>query len=409
MPVLKESEAGLYTGMSEMCKDCSSEFTRLSGFRVVLGITGSISVYRIPDLVRDLVREGAEVRCGLSEAAQSLVSDDVFEWASGFKAVTRISGKIEHISLFTEPDKTVLLIAPATYNFIGKIANGIADTVPTLFFSYAFGKSVKVILSPAMHESMLKNPVLTENIERLHSLGVSFVQPKIEEEKAKIADYSYLIDSVYRSFFGSKFSGKRALVIGGHGEEPLDPVRVITNRSTGDTGYWLARNLYRLGCEQVTLVGNTPESLPPYVDFIPAVNTDQFYSLSLREAKDGDYDYIFLPAALTDFSVSYSKTKIKSGDAFSLDLTPRKKLLTELRDIFSGEIVSFKLDHEEPSPDNLSDFIVFNRIVEKGSNFGEVPVDYRIIDPSGTSRITAQTKEEGTWKILLHVSVEGRR
>lgn len=375
----------------------------------MLAITGSISAYRMPDLARDLRREGAEVICGMSETAKSLVSDDVFEWATGNPVVTRITGDIEHISLFKEPSKTVLLISPATYDTIGKIASGVADTVPTLFFAYAFGHSVKTILAPAMHESMLRNPVISENIEKLNSLGVTFVQPKIEEEKAKIADYSYLIDEVYRAFFGKLLRHKRALVVAGRGEEPLDPVRVISNRSSGNSGYWLARNLYRLGCQHITVVGNTDHPLPPYVDVIDAWRTEDFYTNALREAKDGEYDYIFAPAALPDFSANYSKTKLKSGSALTLDLSPRKKLISELREVFHGKLVSFKLQHNKPALDGVSDHIVYNRIAENGANFGPGPVKYEILDASGSSSISAESKEEGTWKVLLHISAEGKK
>ncbi len=397
------------TGVDEMCEECSKEFTKLSGFRVVVGVTGSISVYRTPDLIRDLIREGAEVKCGLSEAARELVSEEVFTWASKNRAITHVSGQVEHITFFDHPEKTVFLVAPATYDFIGKIASGIADTVPTLFFSYAFGHKVPVIVAPAMHESMMKNPVLVDNMEKLHSLGVTFVQPRIEEGKAKISDSSYLVDSVYRAFYGSAFQGKRALVIAGHGEEAIDPVRVLSNRASGKTGYWLARNLYRLGCEKIKFIGNSTEPVPSYVDLETVTDRDLFYSTTLQEVRDGDYDYIFLPAALPDFTIEYSKTKIKSGKPITLDLSPRKKLLSEVKEIFNGKIVSFKLDHEEPGKEETDDFVVFNRIREAGGNFGDVPVEYTVVGKTGRSKVTASSKEEGTWKILRHVSREGQQ
>ncbi len=387
-----------------MCKHCSGEFRKLNDVQVVIGINASVSIYRIPDLVRELINEGATVRCGMSDSAQKLVNKEIYRWASGNEVITEITGKVEHIALFSKPSETVLLLAPATYNLVGKIASGISDSVPSLLFTYAFGHGVKVIVAPAMHEDMLRNPIIVENMEKLASLGVKFVSPRIEDEKAKIPENDYLIDEVYRAIHGDILKDKRVLVISGRGEEPIDPVRVLSNKSTGTTGYWIARNLHRLGASHITLVGNSEMPLPRYVNHVRATETSEFYSKTKTELKEGKFDLVFVPAALTDFKILYSESKIKSESRLNLEFTPREKLLTQIRKEYSGKMISFKLDHKKPESLDASDFVVYNRLVAHGKNFGDEAVEYEILSSEGSSSLSAQNKEEATWKLLMHIS-----
>jgi phosphopantothenoylcysteine decarboxylase/phosphopantothenate--cysteine ligase len=390
-----------------MCNKCREPFRRLEGKKIVIGVTASISIYRIPDLVRDLVKLEASVTCAMSDPSQKLVSPEIFRWASGNDPVTSISGRVEHISFFSDPNNTVLVIAPATYNILGKMAAGISDEIPSLMFAYAFGHGVPVIVAPAMHEDMLRNPVMVDNIRRLSSLGVSFVSPRIEDEKAKISENISIIDEIYRSFNHGNMDGKKALVISGRSEEPLDPVRVISNQSTGTTGYWLARNLYRLGASQVTLIGNTSQALPPYINHIHVDSTEDFYRETKAELKSDTYDIVFVPAALSDFSVIRQSRKIESGKELSITLKPRKKLLDIIRSDHKGILVSFKLDHEKSKLADKSDkgeYVVYNEIKPDGRTFGDNTAEYRVFGPEGEQEIIAHGKEEATWRLILHVS-----
>ncbi|EQD41907.1 phosphopantothenoylcysteine decarboxylase/phosphopantothenate/cysteine ligase, partial [mine drainage metagenome] len=268
-------------------------------------------------------------------------SPEIFLWASGNDPVTEITGRVEHISLFDDPGNTVLVIAPATYNTLGKIASGISDEIPPLMFAYAFGHGVPVIIAPAMHEDMIRNPIMVDNIRKISSLGVSFVSPRIEDEKAKISENISIIDEIYRALNHRIMEGKKALVVSGRSEESLDPVRIISNRSSGTTGYWLARNLYRLGASHVTVIGNTSQPLPPYINHISASSTDDYYSETRAELKSDAYDIMFIPAALSDFSVNQGKRKIESGKEVSITIKPREKLLESIRKEHSGILVSF--------------------------------------------------------------------
>ena len=157
----------------------------LSGKKIIIASSASISIYRIPDLIRDLKREGASVVSAMSQQAVSMIGQTIMEWATGNPAVTQITGNIEHISMFDE--NTILLVAPASYNTIGKMANGISDSIPSLFFSYALGHGNKIVVVPAMHRDMFESPVNKENIEKLKKLGVLVVDPEFDETKAKIA------------------------------------------------------------------------------------------------------------------------------------------------------------------------------------------------------------------------------
>ena len=392
-----------------MCNKCQEPFRRLEGKKVVVGVTASISIYRVPDLVRDLVKLGASVTCAMSDASQKLISPEIFLWASGNDPVTGITGRVEHISLFSDPGNTVLVIAPATYNILGKMATGISDEIPSLMFAYAFGHGVPVIVAPAMHEDMLRNPVMVDNIRRLSSLGVRFVSPRIEEEKAKISENISIIDEIYRSLNHSNMEGKKALVISGRSEEALDPVRVISNRSTGTTGYWLARNLYRLGASHVTLIGNTSQPLPPYINHIPADSTDDFYRETKAELKSDTYDIVFVPAALSDFYVTRQSRKIESVKELSITLKPRKKLLDTIRDVHGGTLVSFKLDHNGRklvNPASKEEYIVLNEIRPEGRTFGDNKAEFQVFGKDGKQDIIANGKEDATWRLILHVAGE---
>ena len=388
-----------------MCEFCVQPFNKLQSRRVVIAVNASISIYRIPDLARDLVREGAEVICALSNSAQKLVSPEIFRWATGNQPVTEISGNIEHISLFRDKKNTVLLIAPATYNVIGKIAAGISDSIPSLFFSYAFGHGCSVIIAPAMHEDMLRNPIAVDNIRKLQSLGVKFVQPRIEDEKAKIQENNLMIDEIYRSFYGKLLEGKRFLIISGRSEESIDPVRVLTNRSTGLTGYWFARNLYRMGAASTTLIGNSEYDLPAYVNHIRGESSDSYYTETRNELRTESYDAIIVPAAISDFQVKESKTKLPGNRDYSIDLKPRGKLVDEIRKNFTGKKISYKLSEEFKGLNkmNENEYIVYNKIKPNGGNFGHTSVNYTVYHGNEKQEISGLNKEDITWKLIIHV------
>lgn len=174
-----------------------TEGNELSGKRIVLGVTGSVSAYHAPDIARMLMRHGADVFVVMSEMAQQIIHPNLMEWATGNPVVTQLTGRIEHVTLTAGPTKAdLILIAPCTANTISKIACGIDDTPVTSCVSSAFGGHLPIVIAPAMHRTMYQHPLVVENIRKLVGLGVVFVQPKEEEEKAKLASPEVILRSI---------------------------------------------------------------------------------------------------------------------------------------------------------------------------------------------------------------------
>ncbi|TLZ71057.1 MAG: hypothetical protein E6K10_06165, partial [Methanobacteriota archaeon] len=210
---------------------------KLKGKLVVLAVTGSIAAVETVKLARELIRHGAEVVPVLSKDATEIVHPNALHFATGREAITRIDGSVPYIELVgTDGTADLLLIAPATSNTIAKVAMGIDDTVVTTFAQNALGAGIPIVIAPAMHETMYNNPLIAGHIRTLEKLGVEFVTPKFEEEKAKLADTEEIVERVIRRIGTRELEGKRVVVITGSTAEPIDDVRVVTNRTTGETG-----------------------------------------------------------------------------------------------------------------------------------------------------------------------------
>ncbi|QRF74818.1 bifunctional phosphopantothenoylcysteine decarboxylase/phosphopantothenate synthase [Thermoplasmatales archaeon] len=384
------------------------EFAPLSGKKVVLGVTASISLYRTPDIVRELRREGADVIVGMSREATELLSPKVLEWASENRVITEISGNIEHIKLFMgQREKLVYLVSPASYNTIGKMANGLSDDVPSLFFSFALGHGVRTVISPAMHDDMLTNPINRRNIEFLESAGVTVIPPRREDDKAKLAENVMIADFINRSFYGSYLAGKRILIISGRGEEPLDPVRTISNHSTGTMGAMIAKYAFRMGAS-VTLIGNSEAPLPDYVEFREAHSMGQYESETSKKLSEG-YDAIIVPAALPDFtSAEKSTTKIADSEDLTVRLHKLPKLIETIRKNYGGIIVAFRLFHEDDTDSHFSaakpDITVYNAIGDGKTPFGKGKGTYSIKYGPGKVDFPDRNKAELAHELLKIVA-----
>ncbi|HKJ96357.1 MAG TPA: bifunctional phosphopantothenoylcysteine decarboxylase/phosphopantothenate--cysteine ligase CoaBC [Thermoplasmataceae archaeon] len=379
----------------------------LKGKRVVVAVTASISLYRVPDLIRDLRREGAQVFVGMSEEAASLISPKIMRWASGNEVTTELTGEIEHITLFEgQPGDTVLSITPCTHNTLGKIANGISDDVPSSFYSFAAGNGNKVVLSPAMHEGMYRNPSNRRNADFLTSIGVDIVPPEISEEKAKLSANAEIIDHICRAFYSHTLSGKKVIVIGGHTEEPIDPVRSLSNHGTGFTAYWFARSAFRLGASRITYVGNCTEDLPSYTNYIEAETSSEIEAEALKEVERG-YDIVLSPAAISDFRISGEfKEKISSSSSHQIKLEPRGKIIDRVREKHKGLLIPFNLTEEkdlelirEKFKKSGPEMIVSNSFAERDP-FGETFNDYEIIKEDSVEELNNVSKPEMTLQVL---------
>lgn len=168
--------------------------------KIVVGVSGSVAAVRVPELVRELVRQGFEVECVMSEAAHSIIHPYVLEWASQRKVIVRLTGMVEHVRLLgVKGEAAALLVCPATSNTISKIACGIDDTTVTTMAATALGSGRKVLIVPAMHQSLYDNQFVAENIAKLKKAGVIFIGPRIEDGKAKIAEEKEIVAAVKKA------------------------------------------------------------------------------------------------------------------------------------------------------------------------------------------------------------------
>lgn len=314
----------------------------LAGRTVALGVTGSIAAVRVVDLVRDLIRRGADVRCVMSEAAQRILHPHALEYASNNPVITEITGHVEHVELCgVEGRADMLLIAPATANTIGKIACGIDDTPVTTFATTAIGSGKPVAVVPAMHEAMYRHPAVVENLNKLRSMGVVCIDPRIEESKAKIADNARIVAEVERILGPGDLRSRRILVTSGATAESIDPIRIITNRSSGRTGVEIAREAYRRGAE-VTIIHRARLGLP--FKEIYAESAQDMLDAVVKELSR-EYDALIGAAAVGDFTVDMKQRKIKSKDELVLRLKPAPKILRSVRSMYPDlTIIGFKAE-----------------------------------------------------------------
>jgi len=310
----------------------------LKGRKVVLGVTGSIAAVDCVRLCHELIRNGADVHAVMSKDAQTIIHPWALEFATGNPVTTEIDGRVQHVALCGDvPDRAdLLLIAPATANTISKMACGIDDTPVTTFATTALGQGVPVMVVPAMHGSMMNHKIVQENIDRLRKLGVTVLMPKVEEAKAKMPSTDHIVSTVISLIGKRDLVGKRVLVIAGSTEEPIDDIRVVTNRSSGETGIELARAAHERGADVELWMGRCEAELPSHI------RTTRFTSFQSLEAmvKKANHDIILFPAAVSDYSPEKVPGKIAS-DADTLTLVMRRnpKLIDRMKGRF---VVGFK-------------------------------------------------------------------
>ena len=323
----------------------------LEGVNVALGVTGSIAAVKVVELAHELRRRGAEVRGVMSESAHGIVHPWAVEFATGRPVITELTGAVEHVELCAADGwADVLVIAPATANTIGKIASAVDDTPVTTCATTALGAGVPVVVAPAMHEPMYDHPGVLEAIDRVEGWGVSVVAPRIEEDKAKIATEDAIALDVARAATPDPLAGRSVVVSSGATSEPIDPIRVLTNRASGRTGRAVARACYVRGAE-VTLIHDGLEV--PYAT-VERVETAAEMIEAARDAA-ADADALVSAAAIGDYTVEPWTEKIRSGRDLSLGLEPTPKLLDAVREAHPDlTLVGFKAETES-GDDSMTD------------------------------------------------------
>lgn len=319
----------------------------LAGRKIVLAVTGSIAAVETIKLARELIRRGAEVQAVMSAAATTIIHPWALQYATGRAAITEITGDVEHVALCGKRKEAfhMLLIAPCTANTIGKIAAGIDDTTVTTFATTALGSKIPVVIVPAMHGSMLDHAIVRENIEKLESIGIRFVMPVAAEGAAKFPDISAIVLNVERALASSPLKGKKVLITSGPNFEEIDPIRILTSRSTGRMGVELALEAFRRGAE-VTVVHRGRVGVPGIRDVF-AESAAGMMDAVLAELRQG-YDLYLSAAAISDFTMDRSPEKISSSGPLTLTLRPAEKVLDRVRHEFPGLfIVAFKAETVE--------------------------------------------------------------
>lgn len=391
----------------------------LKGKRIVLCITGSVAAVQCPEIARALMRHGADVFAVMSLMAQKIIHPYVMKWATGNAVVTELTGKIEHVALVGEHTEKadLVLVAPATANTISKIACGIDDTTVTSVVSTAFGSKTSIIIVPAMHESMYNHPIVTENIKKLKALGVEFVGPRIEERKAKIAKTEEIVDGVISKLkIRQDFVGLKVLVTAGSTVEYIDPIRVVTNISSGKMGVAIAEEGSDRGAE-VTLVYGLGTATPPRnARVISVKTTEQMYDAVVSELKSKKYDAVIAAAAPADWTIEkpYSyKVSTHEFHSLNLKLKPTKKIIDYVKKISPKTfLVAFRAEYKLSEKDLIenaykrlldakADLIVVNDVGKEGVGFEVDTNEVFIIDKKkNVIHIPLSPKREIARKIL---------
>jgi phosphopantothenoylcysteine decarboxylase/phosphopantothenate--cysteine ligase len=322
--------------------------SRLEGRTIVLGVTGSIAAVECVQLARELARHGAKVIAAMTPAATKIIHPDAMWFATGERPVVELTGDVEHVRWAgdTEGRADLLLVAPATANTIGKIAHAVDDTPVTTFATTALGTGIPVVVAPAMHGTMWQHQGVPGNIELLRGMGVEIVQPREEEKKAKLADTETIVAHCVRALApDGPLKGGRIIVLAGSTEEPVDRVRLLSNRSTGGLGRALAEEAFLRGAEVTVLLGRHEAPPPPYVEVSRFSTVDSLVDAVMKLPKDPTT--ILSAAAIADYRLETPREdKVPSGqEGLELRLSPAPKVLPALREAAPGAlIVSFKLE-----------------------------------------------------------------
>lgn len=388
----------------------------LKGKTVVLGVTGSIAAYKMANLTSMLTKLHCDVHVIMTKNATNIINPITFETLTAHKCLVdtfdrNFNYNIEHVALGEKAD--VVLVAPASANVIGKMAAGIADDMLT---TTLLACKCRKIVAPAMNTNMYENPIVQANLKKLKEFGMEVIEPASGmlacrvEGKGKLPSEDVLLEYILREIqFEKDMTGKKVLVTAGATQEAIDPVRYITNHSTGKMGYALAKIAMRRGAD-VTLV-TAPTSLPAplFVDVVPVVSAQDMFEAVKERAPQ--MDIIIKAAAVADytpFSVSDEKIKKKDGD-LSLPMKRTTDILAYLGEHRKPEqfICGFSMETEnlvENSKKKLhkkkADLIVANNLRDEGAGFGTDTNVVTLVMEEGIVELPCMSKEQVAEAVL---------
>ena len=310
----------------------SSHGVELSGKKIVLCVAGSVAAYKAIELARLLMRHGADVTCVTSNAVTKLIQPDYFKWATGNKVITKLTGELEHIRLADYNQSDLVIVYPATANTLGKLANGIDDTPISTVLTVGFGSKIPILMCLAMHASMYDNVAVKKNIEFLKN-KIEFISPQMIEGKAKASEPEDVLEYVLKKFGSSSIlKNKKVLMTAGPTIEHIDPIRVITNQSSGKTGVGLASELISAGAKVTFVYGPGKEKAPKGAKIINVLSSKDMFDAVKTELKK-KFDIVIMAAAVADYIlINPSKNKIKSSkNELKISLKKAPKIIDQIK------------------------------------------------------------------------------
>lgn len=357
----------------------------LKSKKIALCITGSISAIKSPEIARELIRHGANVISVMSYESQSLIQPKIMQWATQNNVLTEVTGNIEHIRLTEKGSEKIdlLLIAPATANTLNKIASGISDTIVTLLASSAIGSGIPIVVAPSMHNSLWSNPILKSNLKKIKNMNVTILNPILTEGKAKITSTENIVDIVIHQLNKKDMKGLNVFVTAGPTYEYLDPIRIITNKSTGKMGFALAKEAWRRGAEVTLVSGPTLLSIPSSINYSSITTTQELSDKVKLLLKEKKYDIFLAAAAPSDFrpvNTKDEKISSRATQTISMKFEVTEKVINIIKniqkDIF---LISFKAEYKINNksierikllmPESGSDIVAINDVSLDGVGF----------------------------------------
>ena len=336
-----------------------SKSSKLAGKKIALAITGSVASIKSPELARELMRHGAEIFPVFSEEATRIIGPDIMEWATGNSSITTLTGMSEHLTLAGDWNGKVdlILVAPATANTVGIIANGIDDTPVTTLISCAIGSSIPIAIAPAMHEPMYRNLFVQENLKKLKKSNLTIIPPLISDNKAKMAPIETIVISSIKLLTPQNMSNMNVLITAGPTAESIDPARIITNRSSGKMGLSLALDAYYRGANVSLICGFNPSLILDGMEINQVESNAEMLKSVESSLQKNNVDLFLSAAAVSDFTpMSFSQTKISSkSSSFNLALKSTPKIISIVKSLSPKTcVVAFKACTNLPS--NLDKF-----------------------------------------------------
>ena len=392
----------------------------LKGKNVLLGVTGSIAAYKIATLASSLKKLECNVDVMMTQNATNFINPITFESLTGNKCVVdtfdrNFQFQVEHVSLAKKAD--IVMIAPASANVIGKLASGIADDMLTTTFMAC---TCKKIVVPAMNTNMYYNPILQDNIAKLRRFGIEVLEPASgylacgDTGAGKMPEPSKLFEYILRDIALTKdMKGYRVCITAGPTQEAIDPVRYITNHSTGKMGYAIARRAMYRGADVTLVTGPTACEPPRFVNVVPVVTAAQMYDAVMSRAKE--QDIIVKAAAVADYRpASVAEEKIKKSDReASIELERTQDILAALgADKGKTILCGFSMETEhmlENSRKKLRkknvDLIAANNLKVEGAGFGTDTNVLTLITEDGEREMARMSKEEAADELLTELLI----